>query len=163
MDRMVQFDEPNLMRQLARMSCRDRTAFALACAKRLDPLLGEISPEDRAIVRSCRELLERAISGQSMAQGQVSLASAQLESLETLDFDAVASVAFAMRAWLSDSPQDAMWAARRAYEAQDEIAQREIGGSGFDEPRLLAHPAVQEELRAQLVDMDALLKGERGA
>ena len=110
---MVQFDEPDIVGRLARLSRRGRSTFALGCAKRLDPLLEELDPEDRAIARDCRELLERVISGEDSTESQLSQALAHLESLETLDVDAVASVAYALRAWLNDSPQDAAWAARR--------------------------------------------------
>jgi hypothetical protein len=157
---MEQFDEASIVRRLSRLNRRDRSAFALACAKRLDGLLEGVSLEERAVVRECRALLERVTSRLPAPETELHAPLARLESLESLDVDAVASVACALRSWLKDSPQEAAWAARRAYEAQDQVAQLEMGGSGFDDQRLLAHPAVQRELRAQVSDLDAL--AERG-
>jgi len=156
---MVRFDEPQIIDRLNRLSRRSKAAFAVGCAGRLDPLLDDVSAQDRAVVRECRALLERVIVKTEEA-AQLHSAITRLEALESLDVDAVASVAYAMRAWLSDSPQDAAWAARRAYEAQDQMTQVEMCGSGFDEQRLLAHPAVQRELQAQSADLDNLSKGE---
>ncbi len=153
---MEQFDEASILRRLSRLSRRDRSAFALACAKRLDGLLEDVNREEGIVVRECRTLLERAISNPNAPEAQLHAALARLESLESLDVDAVASVAYALRSWLKDSPQEAAWAARRAYAAQDQLAQLETGGSGFDEHRLLAHPAVQRELQAQVSDLNAL-------
>jgi hypothetical protein len=150
---MVAFDEPAMINRLGRFSRRDKAAFALACARRLDPLLSEISAAERDVVRECRSLLERVVAGE-LGDDHLPAALATLEAQESLDVDAVASTVYAIGAWLKDSPTEAMWAARRAYEAQDQIAQSELGV--MDEGQLLAHPKVQRELLEQLSDLDTL-------
>lgn len=150
---MVAFDEPAMIARLGRLNRRDKATFAVACARRLDPLLSEIDAAERDVVRQCRGLLERVVSGE-LREDHLQASLAMLEALESLDVDAVASTVYAFGAWLKDSPSEAMWAARRAYEAQDQIAQSELGV--VDEQQILAHPKVQRELLDQLSDLDAL-------
>src|ERR1043166_6188257 len=122
---MVKYDEAAILARLTRLSPRDRAAFALACAKRLDPLLLTVAPSDVVVARQSRELLESTLSIPGSAEPELQAALHRLESLETIDVDAIAAVAYALRAWLTGSPEEAAWAARRAYEAQDLIAQTE--------------------------------------
>jgi hypothetical protein len=42
--------------------------------------------------------------------------------------NAIAAIAYAARSWLTDDPQEAVWAARQVYEAADYGAQRHLRG-----------------------------------
>lgn len=64
----------------------------------------------------------------------------------------IAAIAYAVRAWLSDDPQEAVWAARQVYEAADYGAQQSqpaalrVYSAGVEEQ--LAHaPVVQAAVR----------------
>jgi hypothetical protein len=73
--------------------------------------------------------------------------------------DAVASVAYAIRARLTGDCQEAMWAARRAYEALDHYViarSNPIIVEPDAEDRITAHPLVQAELRRQRADLSQL-------
>ena len=70
-----------------------------------------------------------------------------------------ASVAYAIRARLADDPQNAAWAARRAYSAVDHFIMSQIHSTRItrEHPQfILSHPLVQAELRRQQADLEAL-------
>jgi len=73
--------------------------------------------------------------------------------------DAVASVAYAIRARLTGECQEAMWAARRAYEALDHYVIARFNPTIVEpdaENQVTAHPLVQTELRRQRADLSQL-------
>lgn len=74
--------------------------------------------------------------------------------------DAVSSLAYAIRCALNDESREAAWAARRSYEAADQVAIRmldiELGTPG-SEAKILSHEIVQRELSRQQGDL-ALLR-----
>lgn len=73
--------------------------------------------------------------------------------------DAASAAAYAIRARLYGSAEDAMWAARRCYERADRTTVNELSGTGFkypDETLVLSHPRVQTELRLQKEALDIL-------
>ena len=73
--------------------------------------------------------------------------------------DAAASVAYTIRARLEDDPQEAAWAARRAYEAVDYFIVSQIDSTTVtpeDKRFVLSHPLVQAELRRQQADLEEL-------
>jgi hypothetical protein len=85
----------------------------------------------------------------------------EVESLEqqACANDAVASVAYAIRARLTGDCQEAMWAARRAYEALDHYVIARFNPIIVEpdaENRIAAHPLVQAELRRQRADLSQL-------
>lgn len=168
---MYIFDEAALVSELARLSQSQRAAFAAAAATRQ---LGSYewyagrrnAPQLRStVVRLWRALVEGQAAPAAWAQtleevmallpdpdddGSIHHAYAE---------DAVASVAYAIRAVLEDNPQEAGWAARRAYEAVDQAAIRMLDGQPATpdgERAILAHPLVQRELERQRRDYQTL-------
>jgi uncharacterized protein YjaG (DUF416 family) len=77
--------------------------------------------------------------------------------------DALSSLAYTIRCMLSGEPQEAAWAARRAYEAADQAAIK-IMNVDFKKPGtevgLLASPIVQRELSRQHRDLTLLVNKE---
>lgn len=75
---------------------------------------------------------------------------------------ATAATAYALRARQSFAAQEAAWAARRAYEAADQYAIRDlaISQAGEENERLiLSHPVVQAELERQRRDLIDIHEG----
>jgi uncharacterized protein YjaG (DUF416 family) len=73
--------------------------------------------------------------------------------------DAAAALAYAFRTRLTGDPQEAIWAARRVYEAADHFALGTCGiapGGRENEHAILAHPSVQAELARQKRDLEDL-------
>ena len=73
--------------------------------------------------------------------------------------DALSSLAYAIRCLLTPEPQEAAWAARRAYEAADQSAIRVLGalaGSPNTEAAIKSHGFVQRELARQRMDLHLL-------
>jgi hypothetical protein len=73
--------------------------------------------------------------------------------------DAIASLAYSIRCLITGDPQEAAWAARRAYESADQAAinqlRAEFGRDGA-ESDIAAHGIVQRELRRQVRDLRSL-------
>jgi len=73
--------------------------------------------------------------------------------------DAAAALAYALRSLIDPSPQEAAWAARRAYESADNLViQRtgvEIGGEA--ENRVIEDPLIQSELERQQFDVEVAM------
>jgi hypothetical protein len=158
---MELFDETMLISRLDALAPRERAAFALACARRLEPSLrSDTQTED--LVRACLALLEASVLDDDLPRVGSSEALARLENSPDLDTDPVASTCFALRTLLHGASQDAAWAARRAYDARDQLVWDELGLQFSDpgaEERVLAHPLMQQELRAQREDLNALSAG----
>lgn len=172
---MLTYDEPEIVARLARLSRTQKAAFAAACAERLVPLFLRYAASkesvDGDVIRSVVDGVWRAIGG----------ASADLEPLQALAEDlvpeedeewsaeagyaqnAAASAAYSVRAWLTDDPEEAGWAARQVYEAADYAAQQAIDTSGLEsatrEQALLAHEVVQVALAGILDDL-AFVEGQ---
>src|SRR5262249_12079900 len=81
--------------------------------------------------------------------------------VEALADDAVSSLAYAIRCLLTRSSQEAVWAARRAYEAADQAAIRTLGvqPEPHTEETIKAHTFVQRELARQRNDLSLLADG----
>lgn len=77
--------------------------------------------------------------------------------------DALGSFAYSLRLLLNNDPQEGVWAARRAYDAADQVAIRLLDlqpGLPESEQKFLTHPIVQRELSHQVADLLAL-RGEK--
>jgi uncharacterized protein YjaG (DUF416 family) len=72
--------------------------------------------------------------------------------------DALASLAYAIRYILDPNPQEAEWAARRAYEISDQVAIAKLGMDPLRELEslILADAIVQRELGRQIRDLGLL-------
>jgi len=170
----LHFDEPSLVARLARLPSKLRVVFAALCAERQLPNYIQFS--ERSGLGDPHFLKEALVSIWQDIQGRP-LAKAELETMlercmaliptgeedteeETAYAeDAAASVAFTLRARLTDDPQEAAWAARRAYTALDHVITDEIDQTiiGPDYERSIAsHPLVQAELQRQHADLEEL-------
>jgi uncharacterized protein YjaG (DUF416 family) len=171
---ILQCDEDALSRQLEKLPSQLRVAFAAACAERQMPnyfrftkATGRGTPE--CLVRALCDLWDE-IEGRSVAESELR---AQLDlclrlfpeeeqgdsgRLGYIAEDAVATVAYAIRARLESGVQDVIWASRRACEALD--AYTGAGATptfhGREAARRLSNPLLQAELRRQKADLTQL-------
>ena len=158
---MELFDETVLISRLEALAPNARTAFALACARRLQPFLHSDS-QTEALVRESLALLEASVLDNALSQEGLREVLVRVEDSPELDADPVASTCFALRAWVHGASREAAWAARRAYDARDQMVWEELGLQFSDpgaEERVLAHPLIQHELRTQREDLNALAEG----
>lgn len=133
----MEYDETALRERVAVLLPLRRAALAASCAERLMPLyewiVGASASDDAAGIRSALDLAWSAdASAQAVEQAQL-----EVEQLVPDEDDghapvdlalvqnAVAAVAYSLRAKGSNEAQDVVWAARQLYEAADYIAQRE--------------------------------------
>jgi Protein of unknown function (DUF416) len=174
---MLVFDEKVLTERLKGMDPLCRTAFALACAERLFPLYALNSARSsRGAPGRLRSTLDenwgRLIKGGTACEQpflqeydylllEPEAEGAQADPLGPLAEDAVAALAYACRSQVTGEPANAMWAARRGYEAVDYIAHT-LEGMDYDTPEgehaILTRRYVQMELRSQLRDIEELAR-----
>lgn len=171
---MYSFDENALVGELGALSSRARIAFAAAAATRQLCNYERLAHESEAD----REQRPREIAAQlwtDLRAAAVDRAawSARLDEVMSLlpeesdDWvighaladDALSSLAYAIRCLLTPEPQEAAWAARRAYEAADQAAIRVLGvqpGLPNTEATIKSHGFVQRELARQRNDLSLL-------
>lgn len=173
-DPALRYDEARLIKALAEISSVARAVFAAACAERMLPVYrwfhgrtgrGEPVALERALADLWVALESGCQSPESLHQHQIAV-----EELVPNEDDswvdecayaenAAAAVAYAIRAWLTGSPQEAAWAARQAYDALDyRITNRDnvdLNASGVRE-QIEADPLIQEELARQRRDLEVL-------
>lgn len=171
---MLRFDQEQVLGQLGRLTSRLRVAFAAACAERQLPNYVRFATATekgnpdllaRALASVWDDLEGRPVSDREFQQ-QLDSCTSLLPSDEekfavepAYAEDAVAAVVFAIRTRLTGDSQEALWAARRAYEAlghyvfirlNDDLTSREVIA------RIDAHPLVQAELARQQADLAQL-------
>jgi uncharacterized protein YjaG (DUF416 family) len=171
---MYNFNESALIGELAVLSNRARIAFAAAAATR------QISNYERLAhgAEAANEQRPREIATQlwidlrnaAFDRGAWSSRLAEVMTLlpeegddwgigHALADDALSCLAYAIRCLLSPEPQEAAWAARRAYEAADQAAIRVLGvqpGLPDTETAIKSHGLVQRELARQRDDLSLL-------
>jgi uncharacterized protein YjaG (DUF416 family) len=170
----LRFDEGKLVDELERLPPRLRAAFAAASAERQLPAYARFSTlagagvPDRltGVLRSVWDDIETLQPNGSALREQLDLCMSLLPEEEervseecAYANDAVASVAYAIRARLSGDSREAMWAARRAYDAIDHYVVTRLNLKIIEranETRIVEHPLIQAELRRQQVDMAQL-------
>lgn len=126
------YDEPALIARLERLDRWAKTAFAAACAQRLFPLFERYAQSvgDLAQAKRMAEILSAAWDVASGLVIDVRLMGSEAGSMPPSDDEewvlemgygqnAAFSVAYAIRTWLTDDPQEAAWAARQIYEVAD--------------------------------------------
>ena len=181
---MYSYDEAALVQALSLLTSIRQVCFAAASATRqlsmFERLGGRLAWQHKAGAREVTAALWKAIqspaTGNEDWQRQLDLVMSWIPDEDDPEFSiehvfadhAVATVAYAIRCLISGDPQDAGWAARRAYEAADQAAIRaagvEFGVTPDAERIVLSHPIVQRELGRQKEDLAALIdKGEFGA
>jgi uncharacterized protein YjaG (DUF416 family) len=176
----VHYDEQKLIEMLSTLPQRLRVVFAALCAERLLPSYTKFceqtgrggAQELTLILQQLWEDLESEKMGAEEIQAKLdvcmSLIPLQdegwLGEQQAYAEDAAAALAYALRTKKSGDPQEAAWAARRAYESIDHyvihhecIGINEPGGEG----RILSHPLVQAELLRQQRDLEDIFRLER--
>ena len=165
------FDEGKLVDELGVLSNRARIAFAAAAATQQLGNYERFARESEA----GNEQRPREIAAQLWADLKVAVVdhatwSAKLDEVMSLlpeesdDWvigyaladDALSSLAYSIRCLLTLEPQEAAWAARRAYEAADQAAIRVLGvqpGLPETEAAIRSHDFVQRELARQRNDL----------
>lgn len=138
---MFVYDETVLKERVAQLPGSDRTLLAAACAERLMPLYGWIASAEAAKVRAALDLAWSS----SVSAEQAELAQQEVAELVPDEDDedapvdvalvqnAIAAVAYALRAVGSHDAQDVVWAARQLHEAADYIVQREAPNQTYIE------------------------------
>jgi uncharacterized protein YjaG (DUF416 family) len=171
----LDYDEPDLVARLARLPSKLRVVFAALCAERQLPNYFRFS--ERSGWGDPKFLKEALQSIWEDVQGSKSLNKAELETmLERCEAltptgeentkeesayadDAGTSLLYTIRTRLTDNPQEAAWAARRAFEAVDYFIMRQIDSTTITREHLrfaLSQPIVQAELRRQQADLKEL-------
>lgn len=154
---MHRFEPTVLLNQLSALPRRSQVAFALACAERL--AIAAASPSE--LTDGARQLAYLFVSGQELEESVVQDTLANLNAAAELDDDVHAASFYALECCRLGA-QSAVWAAQRAYDHSDLIAQGSlsIGRVAEDiEQQLLAHAAVQAELKCQAGDLAELIQG----
>lgn len=172
---MLRFDENALVGELSALSRSARIAFSAAAATRQ---LGSYERFDHDVrsQKRPRELVVELWAAIQSSTVDHAAWSAKLEEVmallpedgdnlaleDALAEDALSSLAYAIRCLLNPEPQEAAWAARRAYEAADQAAIRLLGvqpGLPSAEAEVLSHAIVQREISRQQRDLSLLRSG----
>lgn len=168
---MIRFSEEKLKDRLGGLPDQEKNAFALAAATRL---VNAITKTDKSKNTSQRIIHDLWTSISENNNGLVW--NDELEIImneipdgdeikitsDAIKEDALSSVAYAIRCFIDPKPQEAAWAARRAYEAADQAAIRALRvrpGSPASEDIILSHYFVQRELSRQDRDISLLEDG----
>ena len=126
------YDEPALRGTLEPLDRWAKTAFAAACAQRMFPLFERYaqSAGEPAQAQRLAEILSAAWDVASGLVNDVRLMDSEAASMPPSDDEewvlevgygqnAAFAVAYAIRTWLTDDPQEAAWAARQVYEVAE--------------------------------------------
>ena len=172
---ILDFNEADMVRKLGSIKTRLRTAFAAACAERLAPAYDKFfKVSGRGDARKLGQLRERLwgniegrILNAPISEEEVDACMDLIPSQDDAPWvpeqayaeDAAAALAYALRCWRTDDPQEAAWAARRAFEAVDQFVIRRER-INLNDPnqagRVASHQIVQAELARQKRDLDEL-------
>lgn len=170
------FQENELRDRLATLPCWKIVAFALCCAERLMPAYTRYSEkaglntEDSELYANALELIWNQLLGQENPRqdienieqkclGAIPTEDSAWEHGEPYAEDAAAAVTYAIRSWLLCSAQEAVYAARRIYEAVEHYIANTIGTfpqSDADKQQIYLNPLIQQELSRQKYDLEQL-------
>ncbi|WP_369401364.1 DUF416 family protein [Demequina soli] len=159
--------------RLVDLDRQSRTAFAASCAERLLPLFERYArsvgtPESGSRLRAAIDAAWDAASGLDVNletyRSEVELLVPSDAGEWTLEAgygqNAAAAAAYALRTWLTDDPQEAVWAARQVYELADYAALQGGSESSLNAPGaealVLASGPVQHALAAIDGTLDAV-------
>jgi hypothetical protein len=173
---VIKFDQSKLIKTIDLLPKLLRTAFAALCAQRLLPAglawVEHLEPGSRADVASILSRLWSDLEGDKVPLQEIQknldacLAllgpedEGQWSDLRAYGEDALAAVAYALESRLNGKSQDAVAAARRAYDALDYFVTNEesIDVSQSTEEDIVAHSLIQGEFARQWQDLDDLAK-----
>lgn len=171
--RVIAFSEGVLRDRLARLSIEKILAFSASCAEVLMP------PYERYAAAALLPVYERRLYRTTLDRiwslaidadsGLDDLKRLEQECLDAIPSeeeawshkepyaeDAGAAVTFTVRVALSGDPQDAVWAARRVYDALDHLVGKLVEPGVGREVAILSHPLIQGEFARQLHDIERL-------
>jgi uncharacterized protein YjaG (DUF416 family) len=170
------FDEQQLLSRLTALPSQLRVAFAAACAQRLLPAYERYRVRSNSAganeVATMLERIWRDLAGDPVSpeelQGFVDRAMAIIPREDADEWlpgqaaaeDAAAALAYVVRCRQNGEAQEAVWAARRVYEALDHfVIERDDVDTNLPgaEDRVLTDPLIQAELDRQHRDIDELL------
>src|SRR6266404_7487471 len=175
---MRTFDEASLTKQLQLLPPPHRCIFAASCALRLFPAYvsvheiggsGEPATLRRALDSIWNGIIDQRVD-ESIYQQHLAAIMDLMPSEEdqktnptaAYSEDALASAAYALRAFLTCDPQEAAWAARRVYEALDHLIVNDKGielNRPGTEQDILRDDRIQAELERQHRDLEELHYG----
>lgn len=173
---MYNYDEDALVAELGQIDVRGRIAFALAAATRQignwEWYARQFDPKNLDIMRHVTERLWIEILTNTLIPSAWFDMEEQLEIPIPRDDEpekyvvchavaehAICSLIYAIRCIGNGDPQEAGWAARRAYELVDQAVIRILdeGRDSYNEAAIISHPIVQRELSRQRRDIEFLL------
>lgn len=173
---MLNYDEELLMLRLEPLDRSAKTAFAAACAQRLMPLYDRYARQvgDSSLQQRLAVIVSAAWAAASGRDVEASRLEADAESMVPDEDDegwtasrayagnAAAAAAYALRAWLTDDPQEAVWAARQLFDAADLAYFQANPGLSFvteeENKASLESPVVQSAISAIQRDLEAIEK-----
>jgi uncharacterized protein YjaG (DUF416 family) len=168
---ILPYDEAATVARLEKMAPQMRVLFALQAAQRLLPAYrqyaqttGRGRPE---VIEGIADRLWRDLGGNVMDEAELAQVTEEVMELipdeneswdeETQPYaeDAAAALAYALRGRRNGDPQEAAWAARRAYEATDHLVMAATNATlgGPAARAIIANPMIQAELRRQQRDL----------
>ncbi len=167
---ILSFNEMTLIAKLRQLTVQRQSLFAALVATRLS-VAYEIYAHDAGLssqaFRAASDYLWRQIERDIPVNGieidaQIELVTALIsdeDSSRTCTAqadDAVAALAYALASVKNANPQEAAWAARRAYECVDDlvISREDVEIGGAAEERILQDPLIQTELVRQQRDLE---------
>lgn len=166
----ISFEEEQLHGRLSILPRLAVVGFAAACAARLENTARGLKANEDLVMllsRTTDAVISYLGSGSAFDIGaaEEELLAAMPDEDANPDLpsavaeDAAAAVVYTLRATRDGDPQNAVWAARCAYETADREVLRtlnvgEIGDS--EEAYILQHPVVMTELQRQSRDLDAV-------
>lgn len=173
---MSGYDEARIAGVVGSLGREARTAFAAACAERIWPLVERYASavslpiRDRQVLRDALDTVWGVANGAGSDE-DLRLAQEAAEALVPFEGDGwmlesgyaqngIAAIAYAARTWLSDNPQEAVWAACQVYEVADYAAQQNQASmarvfSAEVEAELADAPVVQASIRGIFDDLAA--------
>lgn len=173
MTKFLRFDESLIIKRLSLLPAVSKATFSLCCATRQlaawEEYSGRFCPDVRYVAIEIVEKLCASLASNVVPIDWNVLLNEIMALLpEEVDHwapfhvyadDAVASIAYTIRCLKDSSDQEAAWSARRAYEASDQAAIRDLDiqtGHAESESRILSHFIVQRELARQERDLQLL-------
>lgn len=174
---LFRYDERELVKRLSRLDRQSKTAFAASCAQRLLPMFDryakaagtpELSSRLAMIVDSAWEVASGAST-----RSDLSALQAEAEAMVPTDKDgwtremgygqnAAAATAYAVRAWLTDDPQEAAWAARQVYELADYAVLQRDPNLDLNAPDAEARVLLSDLVQDALGTLDQALAAAEG-
>jgi hypothetical protein len=170
----LDFDESDLIARLARLPSKLRVAFAALCAERQLPNYIQFSERsgwgNPTVLKDALESIWRDVQGQPLTKAELEtilercepfIPTGEEDTKEETAYaeDAATSLAYTIEARLTDDPQKAAWAARRAFNAVYDSIMSEIDSTTITREHqefVRSHPLVQAELRRQQADLKEL-------